>query len=187
MLIGLTGRAGHGKDTAANALAGYRKYAFADPIKEALNAMFGFHHHFWEDREWKETPLPGIGRSPRFLAQTLGTEWGRERVRPTLWVDLFIMTMRRWQVEQQATRPYEVLNVVVSDVRFPNEAKAIKELGGRIVRVIREGGTDLPGGGSGHQSEAGIPPELLDHTIRAPGVDELRAEIRAYAESFDEI
>ena len=86
-LIGFTGRAGSGKDTAGQVLVrqlGFKRYAFADPIKKALNAMFGWHMGMWENRDWKEGDLPGMCYSPRLLAQTMGTEWGRS-IDPEFW------------------------------------------------------------------------------------------------------
>src|SRR5690348_6899955 len=110
-LIGLTGKAGSGKDTIADRLVvnkGFTKLAFAAPMKEALNKLFGFDPSDWYDREWKETPLPGIGKSPRQLAQTLGTEWGRDTINPNLWI---LLAQRRmvedeaWQMQTIGQKP----------------------------------------------------------------------------------
>jgi dephospho-CoA kinase len=82
ILIGITGRARCGKDTAADYLSaniGFKKYSFAKPIKDAVKDMFGL----TEDHVngyLKEVVLPDICHSPRFLMQTLGTEWGRKIV-----------------------------------------------------------------------------------------------------------
>ena len=58
-LIGITGKAGVGKDTLAHYLHiiyGYHQYALAQPIKDALNARFGWKASAWDDRIWKESP-----------------------------------------------------------------------------------------------------------------------------------
>jgi hypothetical protein len=50
--------------------------------------MLGLKDEHFFDRQLKETPLPVIGKSPREIMQTLGTEWGRRLVNPDLWVCL---------------------------------------------------------------------------------------------------
>lgn len=125
-VIGLCGRAGVGKDIAADFLVSlhYNKSAFARPLKEALNVMFGWTMAQWDDREWKETTQPDIGRSPRYLAQTLGTEWGRDLVHSQLWIKL---------AQRQLKRP-----AVFPDVRFENEAKFIHDNDGILIRIDRD-------------------------------------------------
>ena len=79
-LIGLTGRAGCGKDTIASFLCeahGFVQIALADPLRDGLKAMLGVTDEQLHRRDLKEAPIDWIGRSPRELLQTLGTEWGR--------------------------------------------------------------------------------------------------------------
>jgi len=70
MLIGITGKAGTGKDTFADLIvdsyAGkqFSRYAFAAPIKKMLEAGFGLTPDVWENRDLKEKPLNSIGKSP---------------------------------------------------------------------------------------------------------------------------
>jgi hypothetical protein len=150
-LVGITGRAGAGKDTLADFLVercGYVKYSLATPLKLALNAAFGFTPEQWEDRAWKEQVIDWIGKSPRQLAQTLGTEWGRTHVAADIWLrcaDRFI---------EQADRP-----VVIADVRFANEAVLIHRHGGRLVKVSRPG----VDGVAAHASENGVDDVFIHH------------------------
>ncbi len=65
--------------------------------------------------------------TPRFAMQTLGTQWGRHCY-DDVWIDL---AMRR--VEQAGDTDI----VVISDVRFLNEAQAIRDAGGVIWSVYR--------------------------------------------------
>jgi hypothetical protein len=151
-LVGITGRAGAGKDTLAAYFVaqGYVQYSLASPIKAALNAMFGFTNEQWEDRQWKETVLPVIGKNPRQMAQTLGTDWGRQQVSSDLWLQLahsFIIN---------SDKP-----VVISDVRFDNEADFVQSLGGEVIRVVRH---DLPQV-QDHLSETGVSSKYVDWTI----------------------
>lgn len=73
--------------------------------------------------------MPRLGVSYRQLAQTLG-DWGRS-IRPDWWVS--IAMHRAAQARSWGD------SVVISDVRYPNEAAAIRAAGGLIVRVRREG------------------------------------------------
>jgi len=90
-LIGLTGPAGSGKDTVARLLCeqhGFVQIAFADPLRAMLKAGLGLTDEHFNNREDKEAPLEWLGKSPRQLLQTLGTEWGRRQVHPHLWLEL---------------------------------------------------------------------------------------------------
>ena len=152
-IIGLTGKAGSGKDTAAIALSrqlGFQRHALAGPIKESLNTMFGWTPDKWIDREWKERPLDGLEISPRTLAQTLGTEWGRE-LRDDFWIALLEYRLG----QSDATR------VVVTDVRFDNEASWIQQRGGWIINITRLGIESV----EAHSSEDGLHPSFIDFEI----------------------
>jgi len=154
LIIGLTGPAGSGKDTAAAYME--RRYsflpiAFASPLKRALAAM-GFEEPF--NRDLKEATLPDFDFSYRKAAQTLGTEWGRS-LDPNLWVKLAMRQIKE-------PKPY-----VFTDVRFDNEAEIIRAAGGRIWHVIGRK-ADL-GDRASHASENGVlfypaQDELLDNS-----------------------
>ena len=159
MLIGLCGAAGSGKDTVASMLresGGFYRVAFADPLYEMVAIVTGLLPEDLQDREIKEAEIDWIGRSPRQLLQTLGTEWGRNTVSESLWIDL---GMRRISQFLAAGR-----NVVVTDVRFDNEAAAIKAAGGSIWMVLRGEGC-VRGVSMRHASEAGIAEVLIDKRI----------------------
>ena len=140
MLIGLTGKAGAGKDTVADILcnAGWNRYALASPIKNMLSAI-GIDE---PSRELKETQLEGFDFSYRKAAQTLGTEWGRA-VDKDLWLKL---GRQRWRGCKTS--------LVITDVRFDNEAEAIITDGGVIWEIT--GRSYNIGGVAGHLSERGI-------------------------------
>jgi hypothetical protein len=128
-LIGFAGLIGSGKSTAASYLVQNHDYhlrKFAGPLK-AMCAALGL-----SDEEingsLKEKPCALLdGQTPRWAQQTLGTEWGRVFISQNIWTNA-------WQ------RSIQGLDLVVSDdVRFPNEAKLIRELGGEVVMIVREG------------------------------------------------
>lgn len=154
MIVGITGKAGSGKDTAADYLVqrhGFVKLSFATPIKAALNVMFGWTDEHWLNRNWKEQIVPELGKSPRQLAQTLGTEWGRILVKEDLWPALTMLEAAKHK------------NVVIADVRFDNEASAIHAAGGAIVGLLRV--TDV----ASHVSESPINPQYVNVYINNCG------------------
>lgn len=180
MLIGLAGAAGCGKDTLADQFVlhdVYEKYRFADPIK-AMLAQFHIRPDVWEDHAQKEKPIPWLGKSPRYMAQTLGTEWGREMINPDIWV---LLAKGRWNVVNANS---DGGRLVVSDVRFPNEARWIRKAGGILIHVDRPASThviDNPG----HVTENGVPAGVCHVQVTNDGTPEdLRKKawiaVRAY-------
>lgn len=150
ILLGITGRAGCGKDTVGEILAedwGFRAYSFALPIQEMVTSLLGEDISKWDDREWRETELPIYGCTPRRLAQTLGTEWGRNHVKDSLWLDLAFDKIAFEEGDR----------IAITDVRFRNEANVIRspEYGGYIIHVHRTD-QDAPGPLQAHASEHGI-------------------------------
>jgi hypothetical protein len=174
-LIGITGLAGSGKDTLADGIAAidvYVKYSLADPIKAAINTMFGFGPVHWTDREWKEKPIPWLGetaqRSPRFLAQTLGTEWGRQIIHPEIWLRIADQKFQR--ISQTGTMQggrIMGMGMIVPDIRFDNEAKWIKDNGGLLLKVERPDLEEISE--NSHATEAGVSPALIDAVITNDG------------------
>lgn len=128
-LLGLAGYKGSGKDTAAEPLIaeGYTRMAFADFIREMLIPL-GLTDN--ELTTGKDQPLHWLpDHTPRDLLISLGTGWGRKMVDPDLWVEAM---RRKLQLHQL------IGDVVITDVRFENEARMIREMGGTIIHVIRE-------------------------------------------------
>jgi hypothetical protein len=172
-LIGICGAAGSGKDTLAEGIAKIDVaviYHFADPIKNALNAMFGWTPAHWKDRDWKEAPIPWLTErygtmdvSPRTLAQTLGTEWGRDLVHPDLWLKIAQQKWNRVKGQAHMGKGGNVIlgALIIPDVRFENEAEWIKDEGGILFEVNRPGVEPV----AQHASERGIPDTLIDYSI----------------------
>jgi hypothetical protein len=133
-LIGLYSNApGSGKSTVANMLWEYKKLSFADPLRKfsaQILSSLGYNGLACLSDK-KEEKIAELGVSPRQMMQTLGTEWGRSCIHPDLWV-----MVAAGAVEEQRKRGR---NVVIDDVRFPNEAKMIRRLGGELWLVDRPG------------------------------------------------
>jgi hypothetical protein len=164
-LIGITGRAGAGKNLVASMIPGAVVIGLADPLYAMLSVMLGIPGTILRSRDLKERPLPWVGCSIRHMLQTLGTEWGRERIAGDIWVRL---------LERQITdlESHGIRTIAVADIRFGNEADFIRSRGGEVW-VVRRPGTDTP---ATHVSEAGG--VKADKTIENDGtVDELRAQV----------
>ena len=113
---------------------GYISVSFASPLKRMLGIFLssaGYGHSHIENMlfEAKEEKIPEFGVTPRHLMQTLGTEWGRECIGPDVWVDVWKSSVQKWLDGG--------LNVVVDDMRFPNEWEAVKSLEGECWYVTR--------------------------------------------------
>ena len=135
MIVGVTGKKGHGKDTVGLFLQeqGFKRTAFAQNLKIAAMQIFQLApQQVFGPISIKEAEDPRWGMTPREIMQKLGTEVGRN-IHPDVWVKGTMLAL-----EKENAR-----NVVITDVRFLNEANAVKEAGGIILRVIRPGfGTD---------------------------------------------
>ena len=128
-LIGLAGRKGVGKDVIADVLCqcGYTKRALALPLKTACRHLFMFSdNQLWGDD--KDVIDERYGKSPRELMQIFGTDFLRNMISKTFWIDRF----KEWYNTQNG-------NIVVSDVRFLNEVEMIQQLGGKVILVKRDG------------------------------------------------
>lgn len=179
MLIGLAGAAGAGKDTVASAIRAEhirsggrcRVTAFAERLYSAVSAITGISTAVLRHREAKEKIIPWIGKSPRQLLQSLGTEWGRDIVHPEIWVRATMEEARPWMACG--------ITVVITDVRFDNEATAIRQAGGKVYRVVRPGDGCLAPEAACHASEAGVSGHLVDGVIVNDGtLDDVLEKVR---------
>ena len=175
MLIGLAGEAGSGKDAAGTILKhwhGFTLLALAYPIKEMICGLLRVSMDMWDDRVWRETVIPLYKKSPRQLAQTIGTEWGRLCVHEDMWMD-------RLLAESKALGP---TRLAITDVRFDNEALRIQSFGGHIIKVIR------PGAGLGvtHPSERGLQNTPNIYEITNDGtLDDLAASVQTVLDDIE--
>ena len=164
-LVGLIGKARSGKDTAAYHMHlhhGYQRYAFAEPIKDMISAAFGYQIGESEGAD-KEQVIKWLGKSPRQLMQLLGTEWGRELINPNIWLLLAEQTLLHHQRRGHT-------GLVISDVRFDNEAKWIIEQGGSLIEITRGVASSV----NEHVSESGVDIRLPRFMVANDGtLDEL--------------
>jgi len=171
ILIGLAGPARSGKSTAADHLVRnhlLEHYAFADPLRSGLMEIFNLDPDDFEGAS-KEQPVEWLGRSPRELMQSMGTEWARQLVHPDVWVKIAEQNLNYLQNTLSS-----VVGFVVSDVRFENEAQFIRQRGGTIVHIVRP---DAPAVNP-HVSEAGIQHQPGDITVyNSRSIESLRCQL----------
>lgn len=168
---------GCGKSTVANLIEDLQPACeiipFADTLKDMLavmllNAGLTERQAEWAlyDPEGKTERLfclPG-SPTPRDLMQTLGTEWGRYRVHSDLWTTIWRAKVRSCAVM-----------VIADDVRFPNEAQAVRDVGGELWCIQSPLGQ--PAGE--HISEGQLGDEPFDVIINNNGtMEQLRTAVQ---------
>lgn len=210
LLIGLTGYAGSGKDTAADYLVhthDFAKISFADPLREEVAHAWHIppgEHELFTDRTLKEHQTPRLAlaycvesefvdaivgqrlldcgrnlsnaelsdilytpRSPRWVLQRWGTDYRRRLTAEDYWTR---QTARRIEHLHDAGQ-----HVVVSDVRFDNEAEALRHAGGVIWRVQRQAATPAS---YSHASESPIHDHLVGGLLNNDGaIDWLEEQV----------
>ena len=141
MIIGVCGFIGSGKDTIADYLVnfhGFRRESFANSLKDAVAHVFGWDRTMLEGRtkqarEWREQVDPWWAErlnmpqlTPRWVLQYWGTEVCRKGFHDDMWIASLENKLRN-----------STDDVVISDCRFPNEIKSIRDAGGMVIRVKR--------------------------------------------------
>lgn len=150
MMIGLTGKARCGKNTIADYLSeeyNTATFAFADALKKAAAEMFGIPVECFYLDGVKEKPCAPWGMSPREMLQKLGTECGRRVFGEDIWLKRLALQVEPWRNSDTCA------GVVISDVRFENEAAWIRAQGGTIWHIQRD---QADGAVRPHESEDGI-------------------------------
>lgn len=173
-IIGFAGPAQSGKTSCAlvaKRLFGYEPRAFADPIREAVQAIFRLTPDELNAAKLSNRVFRGSSMTMRQILQTLGTEWGREEINPDFWIQI--------QEQRNSTEP-DLTRFVYHDVRFQNELDWIHAQGGRVIFVQRQ----MAGKLDAHASEAlnmrGYDSILFNHY----GLDDLEASVKHIIEAF---
>lgn len=137
MIIGIVGFIGSGKGSVGDILVGkgYSKDSFAKSLKAAVSIIFGWSLELLEgdtkeSREWRDMVDPHWSRimgrdiTPRMILQEFGTDVCHSFISPLVWVESLFKRVAG--------------DTVITDARFSHEIKAIRERGGKLVRVMRE-------------------------------------------------
>lgn len=165
-LLGLCGEIGAGKDTVADILANRHSFhvlSFKSRMIEFLCHLFGVERDLFESRTLKELPDKRLfGRTPREVMRSFGTDWGRNMIHSDIWVD------RVERILRADTFP----RVVVTDVRFENEAEMIMKYGGMLALIERK---DNPFRQiTAHISDLPLKSDLIDcYIVNNGSIDEL--------------
>ena len=160
MIIGISGKAGSGKDTAAKMLEvlyanpdisyedfankRYKNFAdiqivhFADSLKETAQVLFRIGEWETNTQEGKKTTIDWIGKTVRELLQGIG-QGLRDAIDFDIWVKILFANTEGWS------------NYIIADVRYPNEVYAIKKRNGVLIRIDRKGA-----GAGNHSSETAL-------------------------------
>jgi len=176
MIVGLSGYAQSGKDATAELLClnyEYTRRAFADPMRHALKIINPYLDSvtrvadYVDDYGWdvaKHNP------EVRRLLQVFGTDFGRKMMGDDVWIKMALRDLR----------PND--RIVISDVRFPNEAEAIKKLGGSVWRINRKNHSAV----NGHPSEHAMDNYMFNHVIYNDGtLDDLSDEVFMLAKELN--
>lgn len=181
-IIGLTGRAGSGKDTVAEILKeafGHVPVAFAAALREEVAGAFGVDIRNLLHRSIKETPTGSLSiykskdrrfievmeccnldlhcpRSPRQILQLWGTEYRRTMDSPDYWTD-------KLSEKIESLFRSGVKRIAITDVRFSNEAAFVKSCSGELWRIVRD--NDAHASALMHESELWHKQIAVDRTI----------------------
>ena len=191
MIIGINGYAGSGKDTVGEIIKQLQPYErweikkFAGKLKEVASIILGIPTAMFEHQEFKKKTLPqmwsnhGMPMTVRDFLQKLGTDGLREGLHPNTWVNALMTDYKEQVVNIMNDEGYQLEdrypNWVITDCRFPNEATAIKNQGGVIIRINRPGINAV----NAHPSETSLDHWHFDYIIdNNEGIIELKHQVR---------
>ena len=176
MIIGITGKKQHGKDTLARMLIEnkvtsrqYARIGFADPLRK-IGEVLGFTNQQMQLDKNKIHPL--WARSWRKAAQMIGTDLFREQFDIEVWTKLAYQTI--------CSHPN--ISFVFTDVRYDNEAEFIKKQGGIVFKIVR---SDMPDKDN-HKSEHGIDDKYVEEIICNFGtLNQLEKQVKYLAKKYE--
>lgn len=205
MIIGLSGYAKSGKDTVADMIISMHKEQwvvkkFSGKLKEIASLLTGINIAKFEDQEFKESLMPldwveqwmeGTTKYYRLMKvrdflQRLGTEAIRDGLHKNTWVNALMADYKKiainWDCDGNSTvESYP--NWIITDCRFPNEFKAIKDKGGIVVRVKRDGIVPV----NAHPSETALDGFEFDYILENNGsLEDLKTSVTFMLNKFDE-
>jgi hypothetical protein len=197
MIIGINGYAGSGKDTVGTIIqylqtvpsnvsledvldfpfthqwwleeaSGWEVKKWAGKLKTMANLFTGIPVEKFEDQDFKKTMLGSEwNMSVRDFLQKLGTDAIRDGLHTNAWVNALMADYKK--IDYNDDEQPEFPNWIITDTRFPNEAQAIKDAGGLVIRVDRPGVKPI----NNHPSEIGL--DNWDFDYKIANVSDLKA------------
>lgn len=138
-IVAINGTIGSGKDTFSQVFidAGFHRMSFATTLKDAVSVIFGWDRtmlegHTKEARIERETvdkywsSKLGFDVTPRWVLQNFGTDVVRRHFHDNTWVFSLENKMRKIDG-----------NIIITDCRFPNEIKMLRENNAVLIEVQR--------------------------------------------------
>lgn len=162
LIIGLHGKAGCGKNTAADFFAyqnktdTIRQLAFGAGVKTVTAAFFNIPIHKFYNH--KDEVSERWGMTHRSMLQKVGTEFARNTITKEYWI-LYLMP----EMEKLLAEGVDI--IFVTDVRFENEADWVTKLGGYMLKIIRPRAFQLVGEEAEHESEQVLPERMIDGVL----------------------
>lgn len=158
-IIAFSGKMGVGKSTAI---------AVLNQLVNIPTANVKFAQPLYDMQEFIYQRISSVVKRPenftkdRKLLQWLGTDWGRDSISQSLWIDL-------WKAEVAG---YIGGIITCDDVRFDNEGEVIKSLGGKLILIESSKNSDridTTAGLKNHASEAGVDRKYIDAVVHNDG------------------
>lgn len=167
MIIGITGRMQHGKDTLAKMIKEIKKeyqiIHFADPLKDMCKRYFGLSQEDVNTSEGKKRYNEFWGMTNRQILQKIGTDAMRNGFCFDVWCKIMELRLNKSN------------NLIIPDVRFNDEAKLILNKGGIIIKIER----NIENESIEHVSEKGINISLVTLSIDNNGtLEELKEKTK---------
>lgn len=156
-----------------------------------VNMVIPFTYEYFSNKEEAEKRVYELGifgrigkirLTPRLMLQLLGTECGRNIIHPNIWINALMVDYKpspylyEQKIKGFSTDIHDKIksgedypNWIVTDVRFPNEVKAIEDRGGIVVRIIRK---DNPNNIDSHYSEISLDLHKFEYVIDNSGTIE---------------
>ena len=142
--------------------SGWEIKKWAGKLKSIASLLTGIPVEKFEDQEFKKTNLgPEWGMTVRDLLQKLGTDACRNGLHENTWVNALMADYTPVTHSDRDPGGFVYPNWIITDTRFPNEAQAIKNAGGLVIRVDRPGVKAI----NAHPSETGLDDWDFDHKI----------------------
>lgn len=165
MILGVSGKLGSGKDLFAQTLIelqpekNWQVKKFAGKLKQIASLLTGVPVEKFEDPEFKKEFMPPewdrvvegylgtksvVRMTYREFLQKLGTDAMRDRLHTNVWINaLFADYKKKTHESPRVNSTYsDYPNWIITDVRFPNEAQAVLDRGGKLIRIERLEFTD---------------------------------------------